>query len=173
MTPTWLLLTTLVAPDALPAEPLAVSCRLQAGAAWNDGPEDVSALRCGGVDGFFVPSLVYRQLRRPQESEAYRLLDQELQLAKAELHERTQESLAAGRVAESSRQLADRCWAGWEQSADGLAKGYEALAAGQKSLADERAEDGSSPVLWFGVGVAVGVLAILAGAIALEKVSGP
>lgn len=160
----------LAAPDAPPAEPLAVSCRLQAGATWNDGPEDVSALRCAGVDGFFVPSLTYRQLRRPQESEAYRLLDQELQLAKEELHERSLEAQAAGRVAESSRQLATTCWNGWEQSADGLAKGYEALAAGQKNLEDEQAQ--SSPVMWFGIGAVAGVLLVLASAIVLEKAAG-
>lgn len=97
MMPTWLLLIMLAAPDALPAERLTLDCRLQTGAGWNTNPGDVSAIRCVGVDGFFVPSPTYRLFRRPEESEAYRLIDEELRLAKAELNERTLEAKAAGR----------------------------------------------------------------------------
>ena len=71
-----------------------IDCRATLNADWF-GNEDPSAVVCNGVSGFFVPSAQYRALRKPEESDVYKLLEKELQLAKMEIDARKNAKQAA------------------------------------------------------------------------------
>lgn len=170
MTLAWLLLTTLAAPVLAPAEPTPIACQLPKGV-WNTGPEDVSAIRCGGVDGFFVPTAVYRSFRRPQDSEVYRLLDKELEISKAEALELRSAETATKRIADANLEVA-RIWEdGWKAAQASLEKDAAKLAADREAFDDRRLnrpfwEHGT---FWFGVGMLAGAAAVIGGAYGLKQ----
>jgi hypothetical protein len=121
------------------------------------------------VDGFFVPSAVYRELRRPQDSKVYRLLERELELSKQETESVRRAEQAANRVANANQAAADLCFAGWKDAVTGLELGYRNVVKTQELLAEERLQAASrpwyeSPVLWLVMGAA----AVIGGAAALK-----
>lgn len=80
--PSWLIFATLLSAAAPSAK---LDCSLQKGATWNEGSDEVSAVRCNGRKGFFVPSAEYRRLIDVEENPAYKLLEKELKLAEKEI----------------------------------------------------------------------------------------
>lgn len=157
----WRALTALAVASALPwassAQPL--KCALQRDAVWNDGPEAVSAIICNGVPGFFVPSPLYRRLRRPSESPEYKLLDRELQLSTKET-EAVREGLARAESAlKRWKDIADADHTRWLDAEGRYQKQLVQTAqAGQRAWHEARS-------LW----IAVGVLLTLAGLVVYER----
>ena len=158
--PTWLLLIT----SALAQPQADLSCSLQEGATWNADPGAVSAVECDGVPGFFVPSAVFRSMRKPQESRIYKLLDRELELANQEI-ESLRKSIDSG-----DEVLAK--WKGLSSEYEGNWRKAEADVQAMEGDVVEAAERGwyESPLLWMAIGAAaVGT----AWAVSASKDAGP
>lgn len=152
--PSWLLITIVLAQPSGP-DP---TCALQKGAAWN-GAAGVSAVDCDGVPGFFVPSAEFRALRRPNESRIYKLLEEELRLAKLEIGALNVATEAGDSAIARWKDLAAHNYRNWRAAEEDV--------QAQTALVLEAAERGwyESPVLWFSIGAGVTLAAIVVAAV--------
>lgn len=150
---TWLA-TIIVAGQLLgPAES---DCRLQPGAFFDADIESVAAISCNRRPGFFVPSAVYRDIRDPTKSSAYRLLEQELEISKrieAELRQLDQFNEARLARATDDADRYRRMWMEADQRAADA--NQRAVEAAQRSWIEE-------PVLWLLIGIGAAVAAMAA-----------
>lgn len=144
------ILATPVAPDAL-------DCRLQDGGAWGPGERDVSAVVCRGRTGFFVPSLEYRSIIDVEKSEPYRLLEEELHVADAQLAE-LRLAVSAG----------DKATEGWEQLAESRGVQRDDALKEVVELKVER-DERWSPLTWMAVGAGVLLVVEVVALVAAER----
>lgn len=122
-------------------------CELQEGAEWA-GSDGVTAVVCEDQAGFFVPSLAFRSLY--VESEPYKLLEKQLQLAVRE----NAELRAVVRVSEKAiafeRRVSSTSTERWKQAEGDLLQ----------AESDAERKWWESPPLWFSLGAAVASLLI-------------
>lgn len=144
------MLTSLLLTTSVLAQPsVDLSCVLQEGAAWNEGARNVSAVVCNDRSGFFVPSSEFRAMRRPQDSQVYKLLERELAIADKEI-ESLNKSIAAG----------DEALQKWKGIADHNETNWRAAENDVQEMRDDVAEAAErswyeSPLLWMGIGAGV------------------
>lgn len=136
----WLVLTMLAAG----IDAVHVPCLLQSGAEWNPG--GVSAIECNAETGFFVPSLEFRGLLDPRNSEPYKLLEREHALALRENEALEGLVHTSERVAERWKDYAGEIEQRWVQAEDALSS----------AEVDGRSAWYESPLFWFPVGLLLG-----------------
>lgn len=141
----WLALAIAAAPQP------DLACSLQPGGEWATGPREVSAVSCEGRAGFFVPSLEYRAILDPRESEPYRLLEEELRLSKLESAE-LRSAISMGELS-SAR---------WKEL-----YAIERIARVESQEEARNLRASWSPGTWVAVGAGVGLVAAAAIAIGL------
>ena len=138
------------------AAPVEISCTLQEDGVWND---ELAAVTCNGVAGFFVASPRYRAMQKKRD--AYDLLEAELRLTN---EARAADRQAIARLQETIIDLKD-AHAITTSAARGLLRDYEQMSELAQQAQRSAMVSGWERVAWY-VG---GALTVLLGAIAIRQ----